>query len=216
MKKIQLLLMLWTTAQSNAVHLSEVTVNVEKPGTLGDLILQQTENLTDVVTLHLSGQINAADLLTLQKRLSRMRNLDALKLQLTEIPERFLYNNDTLRTVILPAVAKMVSKEAFYSCDSLKSVVLPEGLTTIGDRSFYYCLRLQKLTLPSTLKSIGESAFGVNRSLTQVLLPDGLESLGKSAFSECSSLREVHIPASVTSIGTSNERLSVPTPTLWS
>ena len=207
MKKIRLLLMLWavclplwTMAQSNTVHLSEVTVNVEKPGTLGDLILQQTENLTDVVTLHVSGHINMADVITLRDRLTYMHNLDAKQLQLTEIPERFLYNHDTIRTVILPATTKIIHKYAFESCDSLKSVVLPEGLTTIEERAFYSCQRLQDIPFPSTLKSIGESAFLENRSLTKVLLPEGFESLGVKAFCSCSSLREINIPSTLSFI----------------
>ena len=178
-------------------HLSEVTVNVETPGTLGDLILQQTADLTDVVTLHLGGTINDDDVQTLQKQLKRLRHLDALNLQMPEVPQRFLYNCDTLRTVILPAVATIINKNAFDSCDSLKSVTLPEGLTTIGDYAFRSCSKLQDIPFPSTLKSIGESAFVDNRSLTKVLLPEGLETLGENAFSSCTSLSEVNIPSTL-------------------
>ncbi len=178
-------------------HLSEVTVNVETPGTLGDLILQQTADLTDVVTLHLGGTINDDDIQTLQKQLKRLRHLDALNLQMPEVPQRFLYNCDTLRTVILPAVATIINKNAFDSCDSLKSVTLPEGLTTIGDYAFRSCSKLQDIPFPSTLKSIGESAFVDNRSLTKVFLPEGLETLGENAFSSCTSLSEVNIPSTL-------------------
>ena len=104
-------LLLWLNISmcmsQTTAHLEEVTVNVETPGTLGDLILQQTENLTDVVTLHLSGTINDADAITLQQRLTRLRNLDTLGLQMTEIPRYFFHNLDTLRTVVLPVPNKI-------------------------------------------------------------------------------------------------------------
>jgi hypothetical protein len=178
-------------------HLEEVTVNVETPGTLGDLILQQTENLTDVVTLHLSGTINDADAITLQQRLTRLRNLDALGLQMTEIPRYFFHNLDTLRTVVLPAVTKIVHEQAFDYCDNLKSVNLPEGLTDIEGWAFYNCENLQDISFPSTLKVIGDNAFYGNKSLPKALLPEGLESLGEEAFASCESLQEVNIPASI-------------------
>ena len=83
-KKLSLLIVaacLWLSPQTLTAQVTiqqpEVTVNVETPGTLGDLILQQTENLTDVVTLHVGGTINDADVKTLQERLTRLRNLDA-------------------------------------------------------------------------------------------------------------------------------------------
>ena len=181
-------------------HLSEVTVNVETPGTLVDLILQQTADLTDVVTLHLGGTINDDDIQTLQKQLKRLRHLDALNLQMPEVPQRFLYNCDTLRTVILPAVATIISKNAFDSCDSLKSVTLPEGLTTIGDYAFRSCSKLQDIPFPSTLKSIGEYAFHYCTALQAVQLPSTLKTIGKSAFESNSSLTEINFPEGLNSI----------------
>ena len=205
MKRIHLLLPLfvalpWTLTAQVTTQQPEVTVNVETPGTLGDLILQQTENLTDVVTLHLGGAINDEDVKTLQDRLTRLRNLDALQLQLTDIPEKFLYNHDTLRTVVLPATAVIVRKQAFYGCDSLKQVVFNEGLTDVEASVFATCKKLQNFTLPTTLRRIGASAFDNCVALTRVVLPEGLETLGESSFSNCTGMKELSLPSTLKTI----------------
>lgn len=192
---------LWLSPQTLTAQVTiqqpEVTVNVETPGTLGDLILQQTENLTDVVTLHVGGTINDADVKTLQDRLTRLRNLDALQLQLTDIPEKFMYNHDTLRTVVLPAATVIVRKQAFSGCDSLKQVTLNDGLTELEASVFASCKKLGNTTLPQTLKTIGANAFDNCTQLTKVVLPEGLEKMGESAFYRCESLAEVTLPGTL-------------------
>lgn len=169
-------------AQTTA-HLEEVTVNVETPGTLGDLILQQTENLTDVVTLHLGGTINDADLITLQQRLTRMRHLDALKLQMTEMPERFLYDNDTLRTIVLPASLKVIGQYAFAYCQSLTNAPLPDGLESLGNFAFYNCNSLCEVHIPSTLSIIPAYAFSNTYELESLTIPEGVTEISEYAFS---------------------------------
>lgn len=181
-------------------HKETLNINVTTPGTLADLILQQTENLTDVVTLHLSGTINDADLITLQQRLTRMRHLDAQQLQLTEIPTRFLYNNDTLRTVILPALTTTVGGYAFNGCDSLKSINFPSTLKVIGDYAFQYC-SLTKALLPEGLEILGAGAFYGCSSLHEVNIPSTLKVIPESAFSNTYELKSLTIPEGVTEIG---------------
>lgn len=155
----------------------EVTANVTTPGTLGDLILAQTENLADVVTLHLAGTINDVDAKLVKNDLVHLRNLDMKDLQLTVIPDEFMYGRDTLRTVVLPLVCKTIGSNAFYSCDSLRSVTLNNGLETIGDYCFGYCKNLPSVTFPSTLRAIQRGAFYYCTKLTAANLPRRTDSL---------------------------------------
>lgn len=178
----------------------EVTANVATPGTLGDLILAQTENLADVVTLHLAGTINDVDAKLIKNDLVHLRNLDMKDLQLTVIPDEFMNDRDTLRTVVLPLVCKTIGSSAFYRCDSLRSVTLNNGLETIGDYCFGYCKNLPSVTFPLTLRAIQRGAFYYCTKLTAANLPAGLTTLGADAFYDCTQLAEITIPAGIKTI----------------
>ena len=156
---ILMALPLTLVAQTTTEHRSELTANVTEPGTLGELILKQTENLQDVVTLHVTGQLNSDDLKVLKEQLRRMRNLDLKGVVMTEMPNEQFYDNDTLRSVVLPSTLKKLGNYAFASCSKLNSATLPEGLEEIGNYAFNYCDSLSQINLPTTLKKLGNYVF---------------------------------------------------------
>lgn len=202
---ILMALPLTLVAQTTTEHRSELTANVTEPGTLGELILKQTENLQDVVTLHVTGQLNADDLKVLKEQLRRMRNLDMKGVVMTEMPEEQFYDNDTLRSVVLPSTLKKLGNYAFASCSKLNSATLPEGLEEIGNYAFNYCDSLSQINLPMTLKKLGNYVF-YDCNLQSVVLPEGLTEMGYSCFAYNEDLTSVTLPSTLKVIPESSFR----------
>lgn len=139
-----------------------------------------------------------------------------------------VFNNSSIKEIMIPRTVKSIGNYAFYSCRSLQKVTLPKSteLTSVGNDAFYYCTLLTTPVMPSTLTNIGEGAFdgcwsfteinipegvtaikqrtfgGCNK-VTSINIPDNIISIGDNAFGGCTALTSVTIPSSVTSIGTS-------------
>lgn len=175
-------------------HQETLDITVTTPGTLGDLILAQTENFSDVKTLTVSGTLSSADYTTIKSRLTSLVNLDMDGVNTTALSEEFLRNHDLLETVVLPSTLTSISKGLFYDCNRLETVVIPDGVTTIDTEAFYYCSCVESLTLPATLVTIGSNAFQYCWRLKEITLPQTVRRIGRRAFANCSNLKEIHLP----------------------
>lgn len=82
--------------------------------------------------------------------------------------------------------------DGFYQNNKIKSVVIPSSAKVIHNSAFLYCESLEKVTLPEGLFCIEGHAFS-NTGLTSVTLPKSLEYL-MTAFNECDKLAEINIP----------------------
>ncbi len=208
--------------QLQAMKLLDLTVSV--PGTLGDLLLAEVENLSDVRRLKVKGQLNEADLTNLRDRclnlveidMSQARNTEIIEGQfqdhhdlryvtlptyLTALPKHAFYQCYSLNTVQLPPTLTTIGWEAFCRCYNLREAVLPEGITTIGD-DCYNGAGLQKLVLPTTLKTIPRAAFHNNYELTDLQF-NGQTTIYNSSlpFGNCTHLKRLVMPATMQSIG---------------
>ena len=74
-----------------------------------------------------------------------------------------------------------IGEKAFYQNENIRTVVIPEGVTVVGGQAFLECVNLLDAKLPSTLKRIENSAF-CDSYLRRICLPFGLEYLGLSAL----------------------------------
>ena len=122
-------------------------------------------------------------------------------LSVSEIGKKAFYNNDTIKSVIIPNGVKTLGASAFNNCNELWNVFLPDTLESIGAQTFMQCLKLGSIILPNGLKSIDSYAFSGNY-LEKVVLPEGLLSLGNYAFDNSFRLKTIVFPNSLTSIGT--------------
>lgn len=204
----------WISGYVSAQSVPEISVKLEKPGTLGELI---GNRLSVIEHLKISGDMNGTDV----KAIRKMENLVSLDLKDANIkaggdnyyedmnfnyktkddvfPVEMFYEAscDKLASVVVPNSVTEIGYGAFEYLYSLKSVVLGDKLETIRGYAFYGA-SLTDIKLPTSLKFIGGDAFA-GCDFEFIELPEQLEYIGGCAFNNCS-LKSIRIPASVKEI----------------
>ena len=160
-------------SQLNKVAL---TINVEQAGTLANLISQQVEDYSGIVSLTVTGFLNSNDLSAIRILKDNLVTLNLEETNLTTI-----------------------GYEALCSMVALKTIILPKNLNTIGEFAFNYCA-LENITFPASLRTISNYAFYYCFALKNVELPEGVTSLGYCSFGQCEQLKEVVLPSSITTV----------------
>ena len=110
------------------------------------------------------------------------------------IPESVYYNNKNYKVT-------RIGENAFYQDDFIKSIIIPNSVKSIENYAFYKCTSLKSISFGNSLSNIGYSSFERCKSLTTVDLPNTVTIIGERAFNGCSGLMNFTIPNSVTSIG---------------
>ncbi len=177
-------------------------------GTLGQLLVSQMDQWSDVKSLIVTGTMNETDM----DLFSYMTELQYLDLSGTNISSisgcRNLYY---LQEVVLPTTCTSIAARAFQGCKRLKSINL-EHVLNIGEYAFcldespnsswYYYSGLSSLktiNMP-VVQTIGRYAFAGSRSLSECVM-DSVQSIGEYAFANCPLLTSIAIPNAV-SLGT--------------
>ena len=111
----------------------------------------------------------------------------------TKIPDLFLYNKDSLKSVTLPETLEKIGVEAFCSCESLSRIDLPASLKEIGNGAFGYCTSLTEFTLNEGLERIGSQAFIDCPGPEKLVLPSTLKEIETCAFYGCSNVNEIEV-----------------------
>ena len=168
-----------------------LTINVTEAGTLGDLILDRTENFTDVKGLRVSGKLNTTDLNRI-KSLTNMIELNMAETNVTSLLEYQFQNMTNLEKVVLPSELTEVPKYCFSGCTALTEVTLPETLRIINTYGFYNCRNLAQIEFPEGLQNISSYAFYCDETSTYV---------NGSYIYKGGSLKEINLPASLTKLG---------------
>lgn len=124
-----------------------------------------------------------------------------------EIEEDAFYNENALKSVIIPDSVKTIGENAFHACYGLESVTIGDGVTTIGIGVFSSCTKLEefngKFAADNGRCLIKDNTIiaYANASGTAYTIPDSVTTIGIDAFYGCDSLTSVIIPDSVTTIG---------------
>ena len=193
-------------AADNALITKQITLKLEKAGTLPDRI--ESSKKYKITNLKIIGEINGTDLRMIREMAGRDVSGDSTdgKLSVLDLSEAKIveggdcYYNDN-RSYGYYTSNDVIGSLAFYGCSGLTSLTLPAGITSIGGRAFYGCSGLTSLTLPAGITEIGESAFWGCSRLTSLTLPDGITSIGSYAFYRCRGLTSLTLPAGITYIG---------------
>ena len=199
-------------AADNDLITKQITIKLEKAGTLLDRIGSRKKN--KITNLKIIGEINGTDLSMIRKMAGstdgKLSVLDLSEAKIVEVWD--CYYNDVicdgafggcsgLTSLNLPAGITKIGSYAFEGCSGLTSLNLPAGITSIGDKAFRGCSGLTSLNLPAGITSIDNDAFNGCSGLTSLNLPAGITSIGNDAFNGCSGLTSLNLPAGITKIG---------------
>ncbi len=193
-------------------------ITLQEPGTLGELILQQTEYLRNVNSLKIAGNVNETDMQIIG-RLQGLISVDMSELTITSLPGRLFEGRKALTSVKLPATLESIGQYAFSECahlysielpetlksiewyafnnSSIASIDLPEGLNYLGQHAFQNCDNLEEITIPSGVKTIESSTFSSCYRLKKVVCHEGLERINNGAFGYCQQLESVTLPSTL-------------------
>ncbi len=184
----------------------QITIKLDKAGTLPDKISESQKNL--ITNLKIVGKINGTDL----KFIREMAGCDVNgketdgKLSILDLSDAKIveggsaYYSDRDDGFIYTSNDKL-GDYVFNGCSGLTSLTLPSSVTKIGCYALFNCIGLTSLTLPSSVTEIGEHAFLNCRGLTNFTIPSGVTKIGGAAFFSCYGLISLTIPSSVTAIG---------------
>lgn len=197
-----------------------MTVNVGRKGEFAQTYIEMNNaDWTLGTFVKVTGELNQTDLKNI-KQLTRLRNLDLSEAQFETLPDNFLSDCRTVRTVTLPETLTSISGSAFSNCQNLSSVIAPgvtrvntsafyncynltdldiSNVTNIGDYSFYRCQKFEPCAFNEALNYIGAYAF-YSTNVKNVVIPAGVRVISNYAFAECSGLRSVDLPETLTAI----------------
>ena len=178
---------------------NSLTLHVEAPGTLVDLIFDAGYRPINVAKLTLTGTLNDDDFTCMRETMTSLVDVDLSGITNTE-GVNFESKKNLVR-IILPSNLTTIGNSAFYSCSSLTSLSIGNNVTKIGQSAFNLCTSLTSITIPNSVTSIEGFAFQCCYSLTSLIIPNSVTSIGNSTFFGCSSLTSITIPNNITSIG---------------
>ena len=179
----------WGNEYTYVNNETTLTLNIEVPGILEDLIFEVGTRPALVAKLILSGTLNDNDFTCMRETMASLVDVDLSRITNTSGVD--FRSKSKLVHIILPTNLASVEDRAFYGCRSLTSVTIPNSVTSIGWGAFYGCSSLTSITIPESVTSIGERAFYDCSSLTSVTIGNSVTSIGEQAFYDCSSLKTV-------------------------
>jgi hypothetical protein len=188
-----------------------LTIHVETPGTLKDLIVDAGTRPMLVPKLILTGSLNADDFTCMRGTMTSLVDVDLSGITNTSGVD--FNNKENLVRVILPINLTSIEDFAFAYCSSLTSITIPNRVTSIGERAFAGCTSLISIVVNNgnTTYDCRENCNAIIETSTNTLIagcrntiiPNSVTSIGDYAFYYDSSLNSITIPNSVTSIGDS-------------
>lgn len=204
-------------------------VNVETPGTLGEIIKADKKNPDNIRNLKIIGQIEASDFYFMRDNMAILEavNMKEAKVQDDIIPNNAFKDKKKLSKYSFPGKIVSIGKYAFYNTGLDGTLILPDDVETIGDRSFSstnivnvsfgnkleeigqnafeYCSYLScELQFPRTLKSIGDRAFIMCSLTGKLILPENLEYIGECSFYSAGNFNgDLIIPEKIKMLGES-------------
>ena len=188
-------------AADDGLVTKQITIKLDKAGTLPDRISESKKNL--ITNLKIVGEVNGTDWKFIREMAGRDYNMNITdgKLSILDLSDAKIVEGGSDYWEGSYTSNDNLGDHAFYGCTGLTSLTIPSSVTSIGDYAFYECCGLTSLTIPSCVTSIGREAFYCCCGLTSLSIPSSVTSIGANAFSNCSGLTSLTIPSSVTSIG---------------
>lgn len=158
---------------------TSLTINVETPGTLSDLIFDAGQRPAYVIKLVVTGTLNSADFTCMRETMTSLIDVDLSGI--TNTSGVNFGDKDNLLRINLPTNLTSIGKNAFDGCKSLLEIVIPKGVISIGDWAFSSCYDLISVKIPNTVTSIGGRCFGWC-NFKSIVIPESVTYIGENAF----------------------------------
>ncbi len=101
-----------------------------------------------------------------------------------------IFNNSSIKSIVLSPSLKEITRRTFYRCTSLERIVFAEGLERIHGEAFSGCTALTELVFPKSLRWIDDFAFAHCTGLTSVKITGDTE-IDADAFMDTPFHKEV-------------------------
>lgn len=203
-----LVLALWSIgsmAADGELITEQIAINVDKPGTLPDMIGESKKYA--VTNLKLRGQINGKDInfiremaggwTTDEKADANLSILDMSEVRIVDGEFFFCYDDSQKKSFCVYSRNNVVESSMFYECSSLVKIVLPATVVEIREKAFAGCSKLSEIVFGDKLKSIGKSAFAGCSSISSITMTKRMEKIDDSAFENCSRLSMIRMECSI-------------------
>ena len=149
-------------AADNDLITRQITITLEKAGTLPDRIASSKKN--KITNLKIIGEINGTDLRMIREMAGSNSNGNSTdgKLSVLDLSEaKIVKGGDCyLNNGYDYTSNDVIGSRAFLNCSGLTSLTLPAGITWIGERAFYGCSGLTSIYVyAEKVPEIGSNAF---------------------------------------------------------
>ena len=181
-------------AADDGLITEQITIKLDKAGTLPDKISANEKNL--ITNLKIVGKINGTDLKFIREMAGRVNEektdgklsiLDLSEAKIVAGGDAYFQSSKNHYTS-----NDKLGNYVFLGCSGLTSLTIPSGVTSIGIAAFQGCSGLTSLTIPSGVTSIGKSAFLGCSGLTSLTIPSSVTSISDRAFYGCSGLTSIY------------------------
>ncbi|MCM1356285.1 MAG: leucine-rich repeat protein [Staphylococcus sp.] len=202
-----------------------INVNVDKRGTLKQIVDDKGISPVTITGLKITGEINAEDFTFMREECTALKSLNLLEATVWDgerenvIPEKAMYEKQTLTHLVFPKNTRIIGSSAFTRTALMGSLILPDGIEKIGETeytpdnsglvgsryllgAFANCATLVgELSLPSTLEFIEDGAFAQTQFTGTLNLPASVKTIGNYAFEMNKFTGDLVIPEGVENIG---------------
>ena len=204
-------------AADNDLITRQITITLEKAGTLPDRIASSKKN--KITNLKIIGEINGTDLRMIREMAGSNSNGNSTdgKLSVLDLSEaKIVKGGDCyLNNGYDYTSNDVIGSRAFLGCSVLTSLTLPAGITEIGSYAFRGCSGLKEVRFCindnlDTYLTKGHPYIAVNcgikyyindKEITSIEIPSNVTTLGQYVFQECREFTSLTLPSSITEIG---------------
>lgn len=152
------------------------------------------ENVADITSLELKGELSSADWTLLKTMLTSGKGYNLNTINLEQVTNE-----------------KMAANQ-FNGCTQLKSIVFPAAMREMGERVCQGCTALNRAKFPEGVEYVANHTFNSCTVLQEVWIPSTMGYLYGSSFEKCTGLKKIHLqclPLQVTQVARSTTQPKV-------
>lgn len=155
-------------AADNDLITKQITINLEKAGTLPDRI--GSSKKYKITNLKIIGEINGTDLRMIRDMAGSSSNGNSTdgKLSVLDLSKAKIVEGGDCYYIDYYTSNDVIGSYAFSGCNRLTSLTLPAGINEIGSYAFKDCSGLTSLTIPAGIIWISSNAFDGCSGLTSI------------------------------------------------